>query len=83
MDNISMESLDKFFRESSLFREDRLRKKNKLPLLDENKNDIKDNSYYCPRCKNNKYIELRRLQIRKSDEEATLVYYCSNCKRII
>ena len=57
--------------------------------LEYTRNDIqphrrwKNGFFYCPRCKNNKYIELRRLQIRKSDEEATLVYYCSNCKRII
>jgi DNA-directed RNA polymerase subunit M/transcription elongation factor TFIIS len=83
MDNTSMKSLDNFFRESSLFREDRLRKKPRLPLLDEDKNDVKDNSICCPRCNNAKYIELKRLQIRKSDEEATLAYYCSNCKSVI
>ncbi|KAG4082469.1 hypothetical protein H8356DRAFT_1753388 [Neocallimastix lanati (nom. inval.)] len=78
MDNISMKALDKFFKESSLFSEDRLREKNKLPVLDDEKKEIKKNSICCKRCNNNKYIELRRLQIRRCDEEATIVYYCSN-----
>ncbi|KAG4082043.1 hypothetical protein H8356DRAFT_1438058 [Neocallimastix lanati (nom. inval.)] len=75
MDNISMKALDKFFKESSLFSEDRLREKNKLP-------EIKKNSICCKRCNNNKYIELRRLQIRRCDEEATIVYYCSNFDKL-
>ncbi|KAG4082101.1 hypothetical protein H8356DRAFT_1754570 [Neocallimastix lanati (nom. inval.)] len=64
MDNISMKALDKFFKESSLFNDE--------------KKEIKKNSICCKRCNNNKYIELRRLQIRRCDEEATIVYYCSN-----
>ena len=56
MDNISMKALDKFFKESSLFSEDRLREKNKLPVLDDEKKEIKKNSICCKRCNNNKYI---------------------------
>ncbi|KAL6625767.1 hypothetical protein U3516DRAFT_537863 [Neocallimastix sp. 'constans'] len=75
-----MKALDKFLKNRS---EDSLREKNKLPVLDDEKKEIKKYSICCKRCNNNKYIELRRLQIRRCDEEATIVYYCSNCKRII
>ncbi|KAL6607369.1 hypothetical protein U3516DRAFT_756510 [Neocallimastix sp. 'constans'] len=65
MDYISMKSLDKFFKEFSLFHEDKLRKKNKLPLLDDEKKDLRNNSILCKRCNNNRYIELRRLRIQE------------------
>lgn len=75
-------SLDNFFEESSLFKEDRIKEQQELKLLENNTSNISDSSLRCKRCNNNN-IDIRRFQIRRSDEEATLVYYCLNCKKII
>jgi len=83
MDNLSVSSLDKFFEESSLFKEDRINEQKELKALENKKLiNISDNSLRCKRCHNNN-IDIRRIQIRRSDEEATLVYYCLNCRKII
>jgi len=82
MDNLSVSSLDKFFEESSLFNEDRINEQKELKSLEKKVINISDNSLRCKRCHNNN-IDIRRIQIRRSDEEATLVYYCLNCKKII
>jgi len=82
MDNLSVSSLDKFFEESSLFNEDRINEQKELKSLENKIINISDNSLRCKRCQNNN-IDIRRIQIRRSDEEATLVYYCLNCKKII
>jgi len=82
MDNLSVSSLDKFFEESSLFKEDRINEQKELKSLEKRIINISDKSLICKRCHNNN-IDIRRLQIRRSDEEATLVYYCLNCKKII
>ena len=82
MDNNSVNSIDKFFEESSLFQKDRINEKEELEFYENKKFNFLDKSLYCKRCHNNN-IDMRRIQIRRSDEEATLVYYCLNCKRII
>ncbi|ORX49956.1 hypothetical protein BCR36DRAFT_583563, partial [Piromyces finnis] len=68
--------LDKFFEESPLFEEDRKREQEELKLLEKmlHNDNILDKSLRCKRCLNNN-IDMRRIQLRRTDEEATLVYY--------
>ena len=82
MNNLSDSSLDKFFEESPLFNEDRINEQNELKSLEKKTINIPDNSLRCKRCHNNN-IDIRRIQIRRSDEEGTLIFFCLNCKKII
>ncbi|ORX78475.1 hypothetical protein BCR32DRAFT_282221 [Anaeromyces robustus] len=77
MDN---NSLDKFFEESPLFKEERLSEKKKLNLIDDKviNSMSMDGALRCKRCNNNNIV-MKRLQIRRSDEAGHLVYYCLNC----
>jgi len=73
------ENIDSFFEESEIFKEDRLNEKDQLgrPSI----NPI-NSSLRCKRCNGNN-IDMRHLQIRRSDEAPTLVYYCVNCNKVI
>jgi len=82
MDKFSVKELDKFFDESEIFKEDRIREKKEVQLLENKLTNISNNIIRCKRCHSSN-IDIRRLQIRRTDEEATLVYYCLNCNKII
>jgi Transcription factor S-II (TFIIS). len=86
MDNHSTDSLDKFFDESPLFEEERRREQEELEALKKRKSAHKqaasNNSFRCKIC-HNRITNIRRVQLRRSDEESTVVYYCANCRKTL
>ncbi|ORX42854.1 hypothetical protein BCR36DRAFT_150106 [Piromyces finnis] len=81
MTKLTDEEIDDFFMNSPLFEEDRKKEKEEIERLEKMLIGNVNCPIVCKRCKT-KNIELRSLQIRRTDEGPTLVYYCINCNKI-
>jgi len=93
MDNYSSDSLDKFFDESPLFEEYRLREKKELELFKKRKENKKakeglkgklDDDFFKCRICHNKITNIRHVDIPvRNDLESVVVYYCANCRKTL